>query len=153
MAEKKSFFTLFTTWFQYEIAKLYMHILICKKHKIVQSSLYFSFCSVCVKQPRYYFYYLKCHQIWTYHLSFVICWNKNGWSGEATSLWPGLTMTENVTKCPQFFSSYFICYTKYTSHFYSNFSFLVVRCFLKNLTIRDPILQFVQMNLDLKVGR
>lgn len=42
----------------------------------------------------------------------VICWNKNGWSGEATSLWSGLNMTENVTKCPQFFSSYFICYTK-----------------------------------------
>lgn len=83
----------------------------------------------------------------------VICWNKNGWSGEATSLWSGLTMTENVTKCPQFFSSYFICYTKYTSHFNSKFSRPVVRYFLKNLTIRDPILQFVQMNLDLKVGR
>ena len=62
-------------------------------------------------------------------------------------------MTENVTKCPQFFSSYFICYTKYTSHFNSKFSRPVVRYFLKNLTIRDPILQFVQMNLDLKVGR
>lgn len=153
MEEKKSFFTLFRTWFQYEIAKLYMHILICKKHKIVQSSSYFSFCSVCVKQPRYYFYYLKCRQIWTYHLPLVICWNKNGWSGEATSLWSGLTMTENVTTCLQFFSSYFICYTKYTSHFNGNFSCPVVRYFLKNLTIRDPILQFVQMNLDLKVGR